>query len=66
MTESNWRDLCERIGHETNPEELMTLVEELNRTLARQERAATPERERNRGTILKKQPAPTGLPLKEE
>jgi len=38
MVESNWRDLCERIRNERDPEELMTLVEELNRTLARQER----------------------------
>jgi hypothetical protein len=38
MAESNWRDLCERIRNERDPEELMTLVEELNRTLARQER----------------------------
>jgi hypothetical protein len=37
MAESNWRDLCERIRHESDPEVLMTLVEELNRTLARQE-----------------------------
>jgi hypothetical protein len=37
MKESNWKDLCERISHETNPEELMTLVEELNRTLAGQQ-----------------------------
>ena len=37
MAESDWRDLCERIRHEADPEELMTLVEELNRTLARQE-----------------------------
>jgi len=38
MADSNWRDLCERIRHETNPEEMMTLVEELNRTLAQEER----------------------------
>ena len=37
MAESDWRDLCERIRHEADPEELMTLVEELNRTLAEQE-----------------------------
>jgi len=37
MAESNWRDLCERIKNERDSEELMMLVEELNRTLARQE-----------------------------
>jgi hypothetical protein len=37
MAESNWRDLCELIRYEMDPQELMRLVEELNRTLAHQE-----------------------------
>ncbi|MBV8051290.1 MAG: hypothetical protein JOZ80_08890 [Acidobacteriaceae bacterium] len=42
MADSDWRDLCERITRERDPEQLMTLVEELNRTLAQQERELRP------------------------
>jgi hypothetical protein len=36
MPESKWKDLCERIRYESDPEQMMTLIEELNRTLAQE------------------------------
>ena len=33
MAENNWRELCELIMKETDPERLLSLVEQLNKTL---------------------------------
>jgi hypothetical protein len=38
MGENNWRELCERIMRETDPEKLISLVEQLNVALDERER----------------------------
>jgi predicted component of type VI protein secretion system len=37
MGENNWRELCEQIMKESDPEKLMELVEELNQALEARE-----------------------------
>jgi hypothetical protein len=37
MRENNWRELCERIMRETDPEKLISLVEQLNLALDERE-----------------------------
>jgi hypothetical protein len=37
MAENNWRELCEQIMKESDPEKLMELVEQLNEALEARE-----------------------------
>jgi hypothetical protein len=37
MGENNWQELCERIMQETDPERLISLVEQLNLALDKRE-----------------------------
>jgi hypothetical protein len=37
MAENNWRELCEQIMKENDPEKLMDLVEQLNQALETRE-----------------------------
>lgn len=37
MSHDDWRELCEAIMHESDPEKLMDLVNELNRVLEKRE-----------------------------
>jgi len=37
MRENNWRELCEQITKESDPEKLMELVEQLNQALEARE-----------------------------
>ena len=50
--EQNWRELCERASKETDPETLMTLVDQINRALERREHRLRQTRE---GTSNKKE-----------
>jgi hypothetical protein len=52
MANRNWRDLCERIRQEDDPNQLMALVEELNRALEHRERELQYfSKERNRPSL---------------
>lgn len=44
MPDSTWKQLCEAIMRETDPQKLLALVEELNRTLDQREKDLKSER----------------------
>lgn len=48
MGENNWRELCERIMKESDPDTLLSLVEQLNKALDQRERELR-HHERSRG-----------------
>lgn len=44
MPDNTWKELCEAIMRETDPQKLLALVEELNRTLDKREKDLKKER----------------------
>jgi hypothetical protein len=44
MPDSTWKQLCEAIMRESDPQKLLALVEELNRTLDEREKVLKKER----------------------
>jgi len=44
MLDNRWKELCEAIMRETDPQKLLALVEELNRTLDEREKELKKER----------------------